>query len=308
MLNETDLSRVDLNLLVLFDVVNSERHVGRAAARMHVSPSAISHGLGRLRALLGDPLFLKNPKGVVPTARAEALAEPVAEALRAARRVVGRVERFEPRSSTRRFVVGATDGITGMLLLPLVARLVEVAPGIDIALRDVLPPWQDALADLDTRTLDVALLPLEEVPARFVARQLIHEQFVVAMRRGHPLGRAPSLARYCAAEHVLVSRSGDPRGMVDEALAARGHQRRVALTVPSFLLALAVVAESDMVSAVPRGLFRAQARRFGLVAGKPPVSAGSAWLRAVVPRVALADEGIAWLVDTLAAVAAASAV
>jgi DNA-binding transcriptional LysR family regulator len=302
MLNEADLSRVDLNLLVLFDVVNAERHVGRAAARMRVSPSAVSHGLGRLRELLGDPLFLKNPKGVVPTARAEALAEPVAEALRAARRVIGRVERFDPHTSARRFRIGAPDGVTGVLLPRLVARLGATAPHIDLALRDVLPPWEDALAQLDTRALDVAVLPLEEVPARFAARDLYRERFVVAMRRGHRLGTKPSIARYCAAEHVLVSRSGDPRGMVDEALAARGHQRRVAVTVPSFLLALAVVAESNLVSAVPEGVLRAYGRRFGLVSGTLPVSDRAGWLRAVVPRVALADEGIAWLVDTFAAV------
>ena len=72
MLNQIDLSRIDLNLLVLFEIVFQERHVGRSAERLHLSPSAISHGLGRLRTLLGDPLFLKTPKGVVPTERASA--------------------------------------------------------------------------------------------------------------------------------------------------------------------------------------------------------------------------------------------
>ena len=72
MLNEIDLSRADLNLLTLFEVVLRERHVGRAAARLNLSPSAVSHGLKRLRLLLNDPLFLRTPKGVVPTARATA--------------------------------------------------------------------------------------------------------------------------------------------------------------------------------------------------------------------------------------------
>ena len=80
-MNETDLTRIDLNLLVLFEAVYSERHVGSAAKRLHVSSSAVSHGLGRLRELFDDPLFLRNPKGVVPSARAEALAQPIAEAL-----------------------------------------------------------------------------------------------------------------------------------------------------------------------------------------------------------------------------------
>jgi hypothetical protein len=77
MLQEIDLSQIDLNLLVLFDVVMRERHVGRTAARMHLSPSAVSHGLARLRRVLHDPLFLKHPKGVVPTDRAGQLAAPI---------------------------------------------------------------------------------------------------------------------------------------------------------------------------------------------------------------------------------------
>ena len=81
MLNEIDLSRTDLNLLLLFEVVLAERHVGRAAGRLSLSPSAVSHGLGRLRRLLNDPLFLRTPRGVEPTTRALELAQPIADAL-----------------------------------------------------------------------------------------------------------------------------------------------------------------------------------------------------------------------------------
>src|SRR5690349_23881610 len=108
-LNQVDLSRLDLNLLVLFEVVLAERNVARAAERLSLSPSAVSHGLGRLRRMLGDPLFLRNPKGVVPTARAQALAEPVAEVLAGIRRVLGAPARFEAATSRRRFAIGAPD-------------------------------------------------------------------------------------------------------------------------------------------------------------------------------------------------------
>src|SRR5919108_4442051 len=102
MLNETDLSRADLNLLVLFDVVLEERHVGRAAERLNLSASAVSHGLRRLRRLLNDPLFLRTPKGVVPTARATELAEPIADILARIRRVMATAPSFDPSTSTRR--------------------------------------------------------------------------------------------------------------------------------------------------------------------------------------------------------------
>src|SRR5918992_3316226 len=106
MLDEIDLSRADLNLLVLFEVVMREQNVGRAAQTLNLTPSAISHGLGRLRRLLNDPLFLRTPKGVVPTARATELAEPVADILARARRVIAAAEPFDPATSTRRFTIG----------------------------------------------------------------------------------------------------------------------------------------------------------------------------------------------------------
>src|SRR3954447_5327487 len=110
MLNKIDLSRADLNLLVLFEVVLAERNVGRAAQRLNLTPSAVSHGLGRLRRLLNDPLFLRTPKGVVPTARAMALAGPVADLLARARNVLASAAPFDAATSTRRFVIGAPDG------------------------------------------------------------------------------------------------------------------------------------------------------------------------------------------------------
>src|SRR4030095_2145106 len=107
MLNPIDLARTDLNLLVLFEVVLDERHVGRAAERLHLTPSAVSHGLGRLRRLLNDPLFLRTPKGVVPTARAIELAAPIADVLARVRSVMATAAPFDPSTSTRRLALSA---------------------------------------------------------------------------------------------------------------------------------------------------------------------------------------------------------
>ena len=138
-MNEIDLSRADLNLLVLFETVLAECHVGRAAERLNLTPSAVSHGLGRLRRMMNDPLFLRTPRGVVPTARAMALAEPVAEILARTRRVLASAAPFEPATSARRFVLGAPDGVSAVFLPGLLDTLARTAPGIDIGLRQVLP-------------------------------------------------------------------------------------------------------------------------------------------------------------------------
>src|SRR3712207_716040 len=192
MLNEIDLSRTDLNLLVLFEAVLQERHVGRAADRLSLSPSAVSHGLGRLRRLLHDPLFVRTPKGVVPTERALALSAPIADALARVRSVLATAEPFDPATSKRRFTFGAPDGVSAVLLPAFLAEVRERAPGIDIGLRQLLPlpgetsldrAWRGALPDVGARAEGVAGLPSPGVPARLHPPAPRAPQFV--------LGRGP---------------------------------------------------------------------------------------------------------------------
>jgi DNA-binding transcriptional LysR family regulator len=308
MLNQTDLARTDLNLLVLFEIVLEERHVGRAAARLNLSPSAVSHGLARLRRLFNDPLFLRTPKGVVPTERAAELAEPVADILARARNVIARAEPFDAATSARRFTIGAPDGASAVLLPPLLDALRRSAPGIDIGTKQLLPTaggttpaqaWQQALGDLEARALDIAILPLPRVPPRFVAQPLYEEEFVIASRRGHPYAKKPTMERFCQARHLLVSLTGDPHGFVDDALAKRGHTRRIVLTVPNFMMALAIIADSDLIGALPKQFVRRYARRFGVVETKAPFSLRSDDLCAIASKSAMADAGVAWLFKVL---------
>ncbi len=300
MLNKTNLARIDLNLLVLFEAVLEERHVGRAAIRLHVSPSAVSHGLGRLRRLMNDPLFLRQPKGVVPTERAKLLATPVADILDRARQVLANAEGFDPRKSVRRFVIGAPDAVTAVILPSLLAELRRDAPGIDLGVRNLVGQFEAALRELDERTLDVALLPIENIPARFVTRTLFEDEgFVIVRRAGHPIGKRLTLARYCAAPHVLISVSGDPHGMVDTILEKRGLSRRVMLTVSNFMQALAVVAESDLVAAIPRRFAARYAARYRVVVAEPPIPLMNAPVLAIAPQVATMDGGLTWLLGVL---------
>lgn len=315
MLNQIDLSRVDLNLLVLFEAVLATRNVGRAADRLNLSPSAVSHGLGRLRRLLGDPLFLRTPKGVVPTARAVELAEPIAEILARMRQVLASAEPFDPTTSTRRFAISAPDGVSAVFLPALLAALHRDAPGIDIAVRQLLPTqggvttraWDTAFADLESAAVDVAVGPFDDVPARFLTATLYEEHFVIAMRDGHPFATDPSLSRYCDLAHLVVSLTGDPHGFVDVALAKSGASRRVALTAPNFMMAAALAADSDLVTALPRTFAALVADRFGLVLAEVPVALPRFAISAVVTRSAMADAGVAWMFKELQAAVGARA-
>jgi DNA-binding transcriptional LysR family regulator len=308
MLNQIDLSRADLNLLVLFETVMEERHVGRSAERLSLSPSAVSHGLGRLRSLLGDPLFLKTPRGVVPTDRATELAAPVAEILARVRSVISSAEPFDPSSSTRRFVIGAPDGASSVFLPPLLALARREAPGIAISIRQLLPrhgerssalAWLDAIAELEARAMDVAVIPFDDFPVRFAVDTIYEEDFVIAARVGHSFVRDRSLENYCALQHLVVSSAGDPKGFVDKVLAEHGLSRRVALTVPNFMFGLAVLAETDLIAAYPRRFIAMHASRFGVVGIDAPIPLGHFKMNSIVPKVAMMDAGLAWLAGLL---------
>lgn len=306
MLHHIDLSRTDLNLLVLFETVMEERHVGRSAHRLSLSPSAVSHGLGRLRRLLDDPLFLRTPRGVVPTDRAMQLAGPIAEALARVRDVLSATTPFDPASSRRRFTIGAPDGVSAVILPPLLARLRAAAPGVDIAVRQLLPvqgetdpsrAWHGAFEDLETRALDIAVIPVDDIPARFHRRTLFVEDFVTVVRRDHPAAQGLDIDAYCALPHLVVSASGDPYGFVDAVLAGEGRSRRVALTAPNFMFALALVADSDMICAVPRRFAETYGPALGLAVVEPPLPLGRFRLNLAVPGAAPRDAGLAWLLD-----------
>jgi DNA-binding transcriptional LysR family regulator len=308
MLHEIDLSRADLNLLVLFETVLKEGHVARAARRLNLSASAVSHGLGRLRRMLNDPLFLKTPKGVVPTARAVELAVPVADVLARVKRVMATAEPFDPAKSMRRFTIAAPDAVSAVLLPLLLTDLRRSAPGIAINIRQLLPTpgvkapehaWQSAYADLEARLMDVAVVPSDAIATRFVKRTLYEEDFIVAARAGHPFAKDPSLARYCDMQHLVVSQSGSSYGFVDEVLEQRGRSRKIALTVPNFVFALATIADTDFIAALPRRLVNLHAARFNVIGIEPPIPLGHFRINAVAPQVALMDTGVAWLFDRL---------
>ena len=158
-MNEIDLRRADLNLLVVFQVLLSERHVGRAASRLHLTQSAVSHALRRLRDLFGEPLFIRHPKGVEPTARALALAPAIADILHRAQLVLASPG-FDP-TAARSFTIATIDLTVTTILLPLIEHLRRAAPAIDIR---ILPlDRQHVVAAFDRQEIDVAILSFRDL-------------------------------------------------------------------------------------------------------------------------------------------------
>lgn len=269
-LSETKLRRLDLTLLLVFLGLVRHRKAGAVAAELGLTPSAISQALKRLRAVFDDPLFLRRPQGLEPTAAALALALPVAHAVETLRQALGSAGSFDPARAEGIVRLAALDAEQAVLVPPLAARLQAASPGLRLS---VLPLGRgDAVEALVQGRADLALGFLRNLPARIASLPLYEESYLVAGRR-EVLPDAPALDldAYCAADHVLVSPAGDLHGIVDERLAAIGRSRRIVLGLPGFLPALAAVAASAALVTMPSRIVRAFAPGFGLAIALPPV-------------------------------------
>lgn len=247
------LRSLDLNLLTALDALLRERHVTRAAKQVGLSQSAMSHALARLREHLADPLLVKSSRGMQPTERALALQPLLQSALGTLERALAPLPAFDPREARRTFHVCASDYETLTFVEPLLNRLRAAAAGVNLRLyAPRLTPVADALARGD---LDLVIKPLSKVDVAegiYHQRLMVRERFVVIARRGNPhVGKKLTLQRYVRAPHALVAPGESARGKVDEMLEERGLSRRVLVTVPHFLVAPHLVANTDLLLTIP---------------------------------------------------------
>lgn len=262
------LRQLDLNLLKALDALLDERNVTRAAARLNLTQPAMSGMLTRLRESFDDPLLVRVQRGVAPTPRALALAAPVKQVLAD---IAGLLQpaAFDPASAQMTVSIAATDYALKAIALPYLVALRPLAPSVRVAL---LPLVNEQLqGQLEQGTVDLALGTPESTAPELHTRTLFDERYVCVMRSGHPAAQpALSLDRFCALDHALVSYAGGSfEGVTDEALARLGRQRRVMLSLKSFLLLPDILRASDLVAVVPRRLV---ADLDGLVLCEPPLA------------------------------------
>lgn len=253
------LRRLDLNLLVTLDVLLTEHHVTRAAGRLHLSQPTVSVQLARLREVFGDPLLLPGPRGMRPTARADALREPLRQALETLRRAVAPSAAFDPARATRTWRVMASDYGASTVVLPALAGLRSAAPTTRLAVVELSP--RTLARQAEQGGIDLAFHIATDAPPDLRRRSLFTERYVLAGRADHPrLRRRPTLAQFCRLDHAIVSPDGGGfHGAADTALAARGLTRHVALSVPHFLFLEAALAGTDLVALVPSRVVRDRA-------------------------------------------------
>lgn len=266
-----NISAVDLNLAVVLRALLDERSVSRAARRLGLSQSATSHALGRLRGLVKDPLFVRTRTGIVPTARAEAMAGTVRSSVAALEAALLATPPFDPKTVERTFRVRPSDYVEYLLVPRLLERLAKVAPGIAVSAQ---PATTEPTLALEEGQLNLLIQPTRsgERTDGFHMQELWGDRFVGLARRGHPLTRGRiTIERFARASHALVSPRGEPGGMVDDVLQRHGKARRIAFTTPSFLVAPQVVATTNIVTVLPARIAAALEGQLGLVTFEPPL-------------------------------------
>lgn len=264
------LAALDLNLLVALDALIRERSVTTAGKRVGLSQPAMSHALGRLRELLQDPLLVRVGRQQQLSALAERLAPRV-------RALMGDIELtllgqqpFVPRSSERAFRIASNDYCDAVLLPLLLSGLKRTAPHVRL---EIHSQHGDAPEGALARgELDLALGTFAHVSDELSRSELFREGFACVLRRDHPRVRARlTLDEFVALDHLLISSPGYGPGVVDQALAARGRSRRVAVHTPHYLAAPALIAHSDLVLTLPASLAAAAARAYRLRVVRPPL-------------------------------------
>jgi DNA-binding transcriptional LysR family regulator len=271
----------DLNLLRVFDAVMAERSLTRAALTLSMTQPAVSHAVKRLHEAVGETLFTRRANGVQPTPRAEQLWPRVRETLAGLREALS-PEGFDPRETPSTFRLAMADA-TAALVCPPLLRHIE-GEQLAVALRVLPLTTRDPRRWLDAGEVDLAVGYFPDVMAQLRTEgrdaALRHERvyttrYVVVMRRDHPLAQGTlTLDTYCAAHHLLVSFSGRPHGLVDQALAALGRRRRIVLTVNQFFTAGLVVSQSDLLTVLPETFVEATGVRAALVTRPLPLRLG----------------------------------
>ena len=267
-----DLHGIDLNLLVAFDALMAERSVTRAGTRIGRTQSAMSAALSRLRALLGDELFVRGVAGLQPTPRALDLAEPLGHALAEIQRTLAFTQAFDPQSTTLAFNVGMAEHPAFVLLPSLLERLRQAAPSATLQVRS-FNDRNDAITMLDTGEVDLAVgVPPTISAGRISTRPLFDERFVCVVRRGHEAADQPlDLDTFLNQPHLLVSPENERFGHVDTALAKLGLKRRLAVTLPHMYAAPTLVARSELIATLMHGVVLASGRAEDLCVLDPPL-------------------------------------
>ena len=302
------LLNLDLNLLVIFDTILTERNISRAADRLELAQPTVSNALNRLRQITGDRLFVRTGRGMEPTPHAERMAQPLREALATLRSALHARRQFDPASDRRTFTLFLTDLGEAFFLPRLLAHLRSVAPGVKLT---TLPmPDHNPQAALESGEVDLAIGNLPDMKTGYYQQRLFREQYIGIARPGHPLfADEMSLERFRQASHAVVAPHGTGHSVLEQSLLKLGLQERIVLRVQNFLVLPAIVIQTDLVAMVPRSAANQLASAYALKLMPLPIvlpefvvkqcwherfhtDAGNQWLRSQIAQIFMEGDAV----------------
>lgn len=270
-MHEIQLQNIDLNLLVALEALLAERSVTKAATRLGLTPSAMSHTLSRLRTTFEDELLVRTRGGMIATPRGEELLGPLQRALHDLADLVGGRATFDPRTARRELTVATTDYVEAVLLPPLLARISSSAPGVQLRIKQLV--HSDVAAPLESGTFDLAVGASFTEATGLRQQTLFSEEMVCICREGHPdVKKQLDLETYLGLRHIMVSVRGGSHSGVDARLAEMGRTRQIAIMIPHFLAGPLIVARSDLVLTAPARLVAQLASALSLRILAPPLA------------------------------------
>ena len=247
---EVAMRNQDMNLIYVFNAIMTERSITRAGERLSLTQPAVSNMVSRMRHLWKDPVFVKHGRSIEPTAFAVNLWEQIKQPIAAISNAVN-LEEFDPLTSKRQFKIAIRDVVADMAWVELSGRLSKIAPGVD--LYAVPYTIQNAFDHLREASVDLAIGSLSSHDHSIRSTWLFDSDYVLAMRKDHPLADQPVTRQdFLAAKHLMVSFSGATGGFIDQALQREGDTRRVGLTVNHFGIVPSLLRNSDMIATLPR--------------------------------------------------------
>jgi len=283
----------ELNLLVIFDTIMTEKSITRAAERLSMTQPAVSNAVARMRANWKDDLFVKDGRNIQPTSYATNLWDQIRTPLHNLNEAIA-PGTFDPKTAKRTFRVAVADIVVDWVWLEMRQLFEKEAPGINLhAVPYTIVNTEKVLEDADVDLVVSATTPMN---GRILSSHLFDSSNLCVMRKDHPLAKPNlSIEEFAAADHLLVSLSGDSSGPTDQALQLLGMSRRVAMTVNHFASAAPMIMDSDLIALLPFGAIEKHIANGKLSITKPPIDIPVTAVSLLWHKRQDNDAGLKWL-------------
>ncbi|MFT4995119.1 MAG: DNA-binding transcriptional LysR family regulator [Paraglaciecola sp.] len=246
------IQKLDLNLLKVFESIYQEQNMSRTAELLHISPSAVSHALRRLRDCLEDPLFERSRNRMLPTPACQRMAPLIIDTLSRLRQILQHWGEFEPATSQHHFRIGMHYALEPYILPLLTKEVLEHAPNTTFS--SVKVDREHLTRELGAGHIDMAFDVALPIKPPVLHKKLINDEFCVLLRKDHPLGGNLTQATYFSALHIGVSNRPSGAAVEDILFQQQGLARQISIRCQNYAAAKTMVESSDYLLTLPRQL------------------------------------------------------